>query len=106
MGRVKEGRYGCESQKRLAGCSLSCFGYNAAATGESLRGLKLPDMTIVFAAHVAAGAFSPPNPYLGGSWSAGPRGGMPVVTPADLPAFCRVAGVIRPTADSETGFEF
>jgi feruloyl esterase len=57
------------------------------------------------AERVAEGAFRLPNPYLGGSWSAGPRGGMPIVAPADLPAFCRVAGVIRPVADSEIGFE-
>src|SRR5437899_3613264 len=72
---------------------------------ENLRALKLPDTTIVLAERVAAGAFSLPNPYIGGSWSAGPRGGMPIVAPADLPAFCRVAGVIRPVADSEIGFE-
>jgi Tannase and feruloyl esterase len=72
---------------------------------ESLRALKLPDTTIVLAERVAAGAFSLPNPYIGGSWSPGPRGGIPIVAPANLPAFCRVAGVIRPVADSEIGFE-
>src|SRR5438477_12356967 len=72
---------------------------------ESLRDLNLPDTTITVAERVAAGAFSLPEPYLGGPLSPGPRGGAHVVAPADLPAFCRVAGVIRPVADSEIGFE-
>ena len=78
---------------------------SATDSCESLRVLKLPDTTIVLAERVAARAFRLPEPYLGGPWSPGPRGGEPVVAPADLPAFCRVQGVIRPVADSEIGFE-
>src|SRR6266480_6736526 len=77
----------------------------AAQSCEGLQALKLPDTTIVLAERVAAGAFRLPEPYLGGPWSPGPRGGQPVVAPADLPAFCRVEGLIRPATDSEIGFE-
>jgi Tannase and feruloyl esterase len=72
---------------------------------ESLRVLKMPDTTITLAERVAAGAFRPPEPYVGLPWTAGPRGGQPVVAAADLAAFCRVVGVIRPSTDSEIGFE-
>src|SRR5436190_1001610 len=66
---------------------------------ENLRTLTLPDTTIVLAERVAAGAFRLPQPYLGGPWSPGPRGGEPVAALSDFPAFCRVQGVIRPVAD-------
>jgi len=72
---------------------------------ENLRALELPDTTIALAERVAAGAFRPPEPYVGLPWTPGPRGAQPVVAAADLPAFCRVVGVIRPVADSEIGFE-
>ncbi len=61
------------------------------ATCEELATLKLPNTTIVTAQSVAAGAFTPP------SGSAAPY--------KDLPAFCRIAGVISPTTDSEIKFE-
>lgn len=61
-----------------------------AATCESLADLKLPDTTITSAQSIAAGAFTQPG------------GSAPY---KDLPAFCRVAGVIRPTSDSEIRFE-
>lgn len=63
----------------------------AAQTCEKLADLKLPNTTITAAQSVAAGAFAPPagatTPY------------------KELPAFCRVAGVIKPTNDSEIKFE-
>ena len=62
-----------------------------AATCESLAQLKLPNTKITTAESVAAGAFKP------ASGSDAPY--------KDLPAFCRVAGVISPTADSEIKFE-
>lgn len=62
-----------------------------AATCESLRDLKLPDTTIAVAQTVPAGEFAPP-----GSGSSGFR---------SLPAFCRVAGSIAPTPDSDIRFE-
>ncbi|MFN0087644.1 MAG: tannase/feruloyl esterase family alpha/beta hydrolase, partial [Blastocatellia bacterium] len=62
-----------------------------AATCESLREITLPNTTITIAESVAAGALKLPS---GGS-----------ATYKDLPAICRVAGVIRPTGDSEIKFE-
>ena len=54
----------------------------------ALKSVGLPDTTIVSATAVS-GTFTPPV-------------GNPV---PDMPAFCRVAGIIRPTADSEIHFE-
>src|SRR5262245_51309443 len=63
----------------------------AAQTCEKLAQLKLPNTTITAAQPVAPGAFTPPS---------GPA------TPfKELPAFCRVAGVIKPTPDSDIKFE-
>jgi feruloyl esterase len=60
---------------------------------KDLASLKLADVAITTAELVPAGTFTaqslPPAPVL----------------KADLPARCRVAGVIRPTADSQIGFE-
>ena len=63
----------------------------AAQTCERLADLKLPNTTITAAQPVGAGAFTPP------AGSAAPF--------KELPAFCRVSGVIRPTTDSEIKFE-
>jgi feruloyl esterase len=71
----------------------------AAADCEALRNLQLAHVEITGAQSVAAGAFTPP---------AGAGGGGPGAPPAaysHLPAFCRVAGTIRPTADSDIRFE-
>src|SRR5262245_41364611 len=67
------------------------FGSVSAATCEGLSELKLPDTTITAAQSVAKGAFTPPT----GS----------AAQYQDLPAFCRVTGVIKPTTDSEIKFE-
>ena len=61
----------------------------AAASCESLASLKLTDTTITIAQSVAAGEFTPPR-----------NGSRPVPV-----AFCRVAGKIKPTSDSDIGFE-
>lgn len=67
----------------------------AAQTCEKLAGLKLENTTITGAQPIAAGAFTPPS---------GPPG--PYAAPyRELPAFCRVTGVIKPTSDSEIKFE-
>jgi hypothetical protein len=63
----------------------------AAQSCEKLADLKLPNTTITAAQSVAAGAFTPAN---------GPAAAF-----KDLPAFCRVTGVIKPTADSDIKFE-
>ncbi|HEY9430197.1 MAG TPA: tannase/feruloyl esterase family alpha/beta hydrolase [Blastocatellia bacterium] len=67
------------------------FGSVSAATCEGMAELKLPNTTITAAQPVAAGAFTPPT------GSAAPY--------KELPAFCRVAGVIKPVSDSEIKFE-
>jgi feruloyl esterase len=66
----------------------------AAVSCESLAAVSLPNTTIALAQTVAAGAFIPPGGL--------PAGGNPY---AQLPAFCRVAGVIAPTTDSYIQFE-
>jgi len=60
-----------------------------ARTCESLATLRLPDTTISLAEVVASGSFAPPS-------------GKPLT---GLPPFCRVAGVVRPSADSRIEFE-
>ncbi len=72
-------------------CALA-FGSGSAAdaTCEGLADLKLPNTTITAAQSVAAGAFT-----LAGT----------AATYKELPAFCRVTGVIKPTSDSEIKFE-
>jgi len=67
----------------------------AAATCESLSALKL-NATSVTAQTVAAGAFTA---------SSAPQGGQVAFPYKNLPAFCRVQGVIKPTEDSQIGFE-
>src|SRR6185295_3078207 len=69
----------------------------AAATCEGLADLKLPNTTITAAQSVAAGAFT-----LAGAPAAG-AGATAIYK--ELPAFCRVTGVIKPTSDSEIKFE-
>ncbi len=58
---------------------------------EKLTDLKLANATITGAQTVSAGAFTPPT------GTAAPF--------KELPAFCRVTGVIKPTSDSEIKFE-
>jgi Tannase and feruloyl esterase len=60
-----------------------------AADCANLLGASLPDTTLTTAQAVPAGRFMPPY-------------GRPL---DKLPAFCRLAGVIRPTSDSEIRFE-
>lgn len=68
-----------------------------AAECEQLKKLELPHTEIIVAEGVKAGGFKPPS--IEGS------GGAPLIAYAHLPSFCRVAGTIRPTAQSEIGFE-
>jgi feruloyl esterase len=87
--------------------ALACFVYATglqvtiapAAECEQLASLKLPHTEITLAQNVAAGAFKPPA----GSGAAGP----PVAQGAyaSLPAFCRIAGTMRPSSDSDIRFE-
>jgi hypothetical protein len=69
----------------------------SAAPCAQLAELKLPHASITTAEEVAAGAFKPAA-----------AGGGPGAAPADyshLPAFCRVAGTLSPTTDSDIRFE-
>ena len=77
----------------LAALSMTLLFFSSAfgATCEELATLKLPNTTITMAQSVSTGAFTPQ------SGSAAPY--------KDLPTFCRIAGVIRPTTDSEIKFE-
>jgi len=65
----------------------------AAASCEDLAKASFPNATITLAQPVAAGAFTAP---------AGRGGGNPF---ADLPAFCRVAATLKPSADSDIKIE-
>jgi hypothetical protein len=67
---------------------------NAQASCESLVGLKLANATITSATSVPAGP-----PQLGG------RNGGPSPQTPNLPAYCKVDGVARPSADSHIQFE-
>ena len=60
-----------------------------AADCPALARLSLPDTTIETATDVQAGSFTPPYDAM----------------LTDLPAFCRVAGVLHPTPDSHIRFE-
>ena len=69
--------------------TLFCTLAAGASDCGSLTSAKLPDTTIETASVVPAGSFTPPY-------------GSPL---EGLPEFCRVAGIIRPTSDSEIRFE-
>src|ERR1700691_4941608 len=77
----------------MIGTALAPAPAAAQKSCESLTTLTLANTTITSPTSVAAGAFKPP---------AGP--GQPAPT-EPLPAFCRVAGIAKPTADSEIRFE-
>jgi hypothetical protein len=72
-----------------AGAGSSAGTSPPAPECESLATLRLPDTTISLAQTVSSGSFAPPadKPITG------------------LPVFCRLAGVIRPSADSHVEFE-
>jgi hypothetical protein len=70
-----------------------------AADCAQLAGLELPHTEITLAETVAAGAFKPP----GGAGLGAPGG--PPAGYSRLPEFCRVAGTLRPSSDSDIRFE-
>jgi len=71
---------------------------SAAATEcEQLAKMKLPHGEITLAETVPAGAFEPP--------AGPPTPGGPPADYSRLPAFCRVAGTLKPSADSHIRFE-
>src|SRR5581483_7252777 len=62
----------------------------SAATCDSLAKLAIPHATVTLAEEVPAGTFTPPG---GGR-------GIP-----NMPSFCRVAGSLKPSSDSDIQFE-
>ena len=80
----------------VAAVAVLQTGIARAADCAQLAGLKLPHTEITLAESIAAGAFKPP---------AGAGLGRPPDAYAHLPAFCRVAGISRPTPDSDIRFE-
>jgi len=73
----------------LFACMAVAVPASAATSCQALASLTLPGASIASAVSVPAGNFTPP-------------GGKPI---ANLPAFCRVTGVISPTPDSNIRFE-
>jgi len=71
----------------------------AAATCESLSSLAIPHTTITLAQSVAAGEFALPE------GTPPPFPGAAAPSFKDVPAFCRVSAVSRPTSDSEIKIE-
>jgi feruloyl esterase len=71
----------------------------AASTCEALSMLTVSNTTIAVARSVPAGQFASPSPFRQGTASA------PMVPPKLFPAFCRVAGSIKASRDSDIEFE-
>ena len=84
------------SRKWIGLAALATVGLTAAYAGpcEKLTALTIPQTTITSAADSPAGPFSPGGP-------GGGRGGAA----RPFPAFCRVAAVAKPVADSEIRIE-
>lgn len=80
----------------IAAGSLASHDAAAASSCADLVRLALKDTTITLAQSVAAGTFTPPVP----SWAAQFMRSSPIPV-----SFCRVAGRIRPTPDSDIRFE-
>jgi feruloyl esterase len=90
--------------------SLLLAGALAAMPCESLKSLAAPDMTITVAEMVAAGPYRPSDaaPAARGRGDAGaaaPAGRGRGRPPAVLPEHCRVAAVLKPSADSHIEME-
>jgi feruloyl esterase len=73
----------------------------AAQSCGTFVGFKIPNTTITLAEIVVAGAFTPPTALP----PAGTFGGLVLGSQKNLPEFCRIAAVSRPTEDSEIQFE-
>jgi feruloyl esterase len=84
----------------LASVMYSQTANAAAASCESLSSLKLPNATVTLAQPVAAGAFTPT------AGDAEPGEAPPSAQAfKNLPAFCRVAATLTPSADSDIEIE-
>ena len=71
--------------------TVTIVSVGSAASCESLATLALSNITIAVAESRPAGEFTPPG-----------AGAKPIV---NLPGFCRVAGAIKPSSDSDIRFE-
>jgi hypothetical protein len=78
----------CEHAELVGGTGATC---------ESLAPLSLPNTTITVEQTVAAGKLWLPTALP----DAGPHGGITFVATKDLPQFCRVVGVAKPSKDFE-----
>jgi feruloyl esterase len=94
----------------LRKCGLFVLALLASSTAladqcTALARLALPDVTLASAQHVAAGKLPPLQGEVAffGQFSGMHVAGQPKETAS--PAFCRVGGTIRPSADSEIKFE-
>ncbi|MBI2150873.1 MAG: tannase/feruloyl esterase family alpha/beta hydrolase, partial [Acidobacteria bacterium] len=80
----------------ISNVAILLFGAVFASTPcAGLKSVSLPNTTVMVAESVPAGTFTPP--------SGGQRGGQPAALA--VPAFCRVAAILRPTPDSEIEME-
>src|ERR1700729_2505649 len=72
---------------------------------DQLKSLSLPDTTFSTVASVAAGPYKAPAQNADGGGVAPGRGGAgrggPQAPPLILPAYCRVAATLKPSADSD-----
>jgi feruloyl esterase len=86
----------------IANLAIVLFSTTLATTPcASLKSVTLPNTAITIAESVPAGTFTPPGaPAAGG----GQRGGGAAAGLA-VPAFCRVAATLKPSADSEIEME-
>jgi feruloyl esterase len=73
----------------------------APAPCANLKSVSLPNTTITTAESVPAGTFTPPAAP--GAAGGGQRSGQPAGLA--VPAFCRVAAILRPSSDSEIEME-
>lgn len=84
--QLEESSMPAQAQKAVAAKSMKC---------EDVKSLTIADTTITIAEVVPAGTFKAPTPGFPGL----------MADYTKLPAFCRVAGSIKPTADSDIRFE-
>lgn len=98
-------KFALHRQCGVFAATLLLSGAACAADCGALAKLALPEVTITSAAQVAAGEFQLPPGEMAffGNMSGMNVAGQPAVTAN--PAFCRVAGTVRPSADSEIRFE-
>jgi feruloyl esterase len=80
----------CAFFSTSSGSFRAIVAVDAAGSCEGIASLSLPNTTITLAQSVAAGEFTQPGAAAGGQSNAA----------KNLPAFCRVAATLKPSADS------